>query len=537
MHTDYTLAATLADSLSLGPHWIYNQSKLQRVFPDGIFAFVDPISDYHPKRKAGQQTHVGDQLQLLRRSLILNDGFDAEGWRQDWVALMQDYDGYMDKATKETLASGGASPSGSDELAGASRLAPLLDSALPLAETIAAARAQATLTHGDPVVGDAAEFFVRAVFNLRSGADMEAALKQAAQDGAYQSLDVAGSLNLALASLNDDFRKVGSKMGLSCHMPEAFPLTLYFALRDEGDFTQTLSDNGLAGGDTSARAMVLAPLLLAANPDAVHPVLAKLSRQRLALLPGANRIQIPGHVGSLSGILEYPEGEPRAFALFAHCFTCGKDFLPEARITRALAQRGIATLRVDFTGLGRSEGDFAETSFVTNLYDLILAADWLRQNLVAPRLLVGHSLGGSAVYAAATQLPETRALVSIGAPSDPVHVTHLFGEQVSTIANDGEAEVMLGGRKFIIGKRFLTDLETYAHRDKLAELRNVNVLILHAPTDDVVGIDNAGQIFSAIKHPKSFVSLPKADHLLTEPGQAEYVAKLIEAWADQELDD
>lgn len=524
----YTHAALVADALSLGPHWIYNQSKIARLYPDGVTDFTDPGSQYHPNRKAGQFTHYGDQTAWLGDLLASGEGYDLDRWRRLWTSRMKDYDGFLDGASKDTLATDSLSPSSSNDLAGASRIAPLLDLGLSLDETITAARSQTSLTHGDPGVIDAAEFFVRSVFAIRDGLSISEAFDRAAAEGSYEELDPAAMLNQARQADPDDVMAEAGRLGLTCHNPEAFPLTLYLALLPGSNFRDTISLNGLAGGDTSARAMLLALLFAARDgaPDIDLPPADGPS----AMTPGSHRIEIPGPHGLLAGVLEWPEAEVRSYALFAHCFTCGKDFLPEKRLTVELAKRGIATLRIDFSGLGKSGGSFEETSFVTNLEDLIAAADWLREHHSAPALLVGHSLGGAAVLAAAARIDETRAVVTIGAPADPGHVTHLFEDAIPEIESEGVAEVKLAGRPFRIGKRFLDDLEAHAHDDTLESLRDIDVLILHSPTDKTVSIDNAGRIYSALKHPKSFVSLTGADHLLTRESDAQFVADLVAVW-------
>jgi alpha/beta superfamily hydrolase len=256
----------------------------------------------------------------------------------------------------------------------------------------------------------------------------------------------------------------------------------------------------------------------------------------VTLAPGSNPVEIPGSRAALAGVLEMPEGgEPKAFALFAHCFTCGKDFLPQKRITRALARSGIATLRFDFGGLGASEGQFAETSFLTNLDDSMAGAAWLEQHYRAPELLVGHSLGGAAVLAVAGKVPGVRAVATIGAPADPAHVTGLFPDQKATILSEGEADVKLAGRSFRVGRKFIEDLESFNHKSLLQGLRGIDVLILHSPLDQVVSIENAAENFALLKHPKSFISLAGADHLLLDAGAADYVAALIEVWARRSL--
>jgi putative redox protein len=245
------------------------------------------------------------------------------------------------------------------------------------------------------------------------------------------------------------------------------------------------------------------------------------------------RFDFPNARGqTLAALLHRPAGEPAAFALFAHCFTCGKDNLAAKRIAEALAERGIAVLRFDFTGLGASEGEFANTHFSSNIADLVAAADHLRRTERAPALLVGHSLGGAAVLAAAGQIPEAQAVATIAAPSDPGHVTGLFKDQVADIRAEGEREVLLAGRPFRIRREFLDDV---AEANLLARVKDLHkaLLVLQSPTDDTVGIDNASAIFVAARHPKSFVSLADADHLLTRRRDALYAAHVIAAWAER----
>src|SRR5215217_1414413 len=230
-----------------------------------------------------------------------------------------------------------------------------------------------------------------------------------------------------------------------------------------------------------------------------------------------------------------PEGAVQAYALFAHCFTCGKDVLAAKRIANALAGKGIAVLRFDFTGLGASEGEFANSTFSSNVADLVRAADHLRETRGAPALLIGHSLGGAAILAAAGQIPDARAVVTIAAPSDPVHVTHLFKDRLEDIRKHGAVEVQLAGRPFHIKREFLDDIAEHSLMAHVAKLHKA-LLIMHAPTDDTVGIDNATNIFIAAKHPKSFVSLAGADHLLSNKRDSVYVADVIAAWAERYVD-
>ena len=237
-----------------------------------------------------------------------------------------------------------------------------------------------------------------------------------------------------------------------------------------------------------------------------------------------------GH--KLAAALDLPDRKPLAYALFAHCFTCGKDVLAAKRIAVALATRGIAVLRFDFTGLGSSEGDFANSTFSSNVTDLVRAADHLRESRNAPALLIGHSLGGAAILAAAASIPEAKAVVTIAAPSDPAHVTGLFSDRIEDIRKAGKAEVSLAGRPFTIKREFLDDIAEQGLTTRLANLHKA-LLVMHAPTDDMVGIDNATRIFVAARHPKSFVSLAGADHLLSEKRDSSYVADVIAAWSSR----
>jgi uncharacterized OsmC-like protein/alpha-beta hydrolase superfamily lysophospholipase len=238
----------------------------------------------------------------------------------------------------------------------------------------------------------------------------------------------------------------------------------------------------------------------------------------------------------LAALLDSPVEPPRAYALFAHCFTCGKDVHAAKRIAEALTALGIAVLRFDFTGLGSSEGEFANTTFSSNVADLVAAADALRRTRRAPAILIGHSLGGAAVLAAAADVEEARAVVTINAPSDPAHVVGLFKHRIGEIDARDEIEVTLAGRPFRISRAFLDDIGQQRLRDRIAALHKA-LLVFHAPTDDTVGIENASYIFAAAKHPKSFVSLAGADHLLSRRSDATYVANVMRAWAERYLDE
>jgi putative redox protein len=249
------------------------------------------------------------------------------------------------------------------------------------------------------------------------------------------------------------------------------------------------------------------------------------------------RLEFPNAKGEkLAALLDLPLGKPAAFALFAHCFTCGKDNLAAKRIAERLAMCGIGVLRFDFTGLGTSEGNFADTHFSSNVDDLVAAADFLQTTHGAPAILIGHSLGGAAVLAAAHCIADARAVVTIAAPCDPAHVAGLFKDQVGKIREQGEVEVSLAGRPFRIKREFLDDISEQRITERVTNLRKA-LLIFHSPTDDTVSIDNASRIFLAAKHPKSFVSLAGADHLLSKKSDAVYVANVIAAWAERYLEE
>jgi putative redox protein len=247
------------------------------------------------------------------------------------------------------------------------------------------------------------------------------------------------------------------------------------------------------------------------------------------------RLQFAGHSGAtLAARLDLPNGPLRAYALFAHCFTCSKDLAAARRIAAELAREGIAVLRFDFTGLGSSEGEFASANFSSNVADLLSAADYLRHHYRAPSLLLGHSLGGAAVLAVAKDIPEVRAVATIGAPADVGHVLKNFGTSLEAIVKSGAAEVDLAGRKFLVKKQFVEDARAQRLKDAVAALKKP-LLILHAPLDQTVGIENATEIFLAARHPKSFVSLDKADHLLTNLEDAAFAGRIISGWLTRYL--
>ncbi len=248
------------------------------------------------------------------------------------------------------------------------------------------------------------------------------------------------------------------------------------------------------------------------------------------------RFTFPGHDGQqLAARLDLPDGPVLATALFAHCFTCSKDIPAARRIAARLSGMGIAVLRFDFTGLGHSEGEFENTNFTTNVQDLVAASAELARRDMCPSLIIGHSLGGAAVLKAAPEMKNIKAVVTIGAPFDPEHVTHNFGDALPKIIRDGVAEVSLGGRPFRISNDFLEDVAKGKLTPAIGSL-NAALLVLHAPRDATVSVDNASEIFLAAKHPKSFVTLDKADHLLSDAADAEYVADVICSWGSRYID-
>ena len=248
------------------------------------------------------------------------------------------------------------------------------------------------------------------------------------------------------------------------------------------------------------------------------------------------RLTFQGHSGhTLAARLDLPEGPHLATALFAHCFTCSKDIPAARRISGRLAAMGIAVLRFDFTGLGHSKGEFSNTNFTTNVQDIMAACAALDERGMAPGLLIGHSLGGAAVLKAAPDMAGIKAVVTIGAPDDPAHVTHNFADALPEIMTHGVAQVSLGGRPFKIDQQFIDDVSKGELLPSISKLKAA-LLILHSPIDDTVGIENASEIFLAARHPKSFVTLDDADHLITNPEDAEYAAEVIASWSQRYLD-
>jgi putative redox protein len=247
----------------------------------------------------------------------------------------------------------------------------------------------------------------------------------------------------------------------------------------------------------------------------------------------SKKIEFKGSTGeTLSAKVDLPEGDPKSYALFAHCFTCSKDLKAVGHITKALAGCGIATLRFDFTGLGQSAGDFADTNFSSNVDDLVKAYEFMNDELKAPSILIGHSLGGAAVLQASHKMDSVKAVATIGAPAEPAHVKDNFEMSLDEIKEKGYAKVSLAGRPFTIKKQFLDDLDE-ARMKKFIHNLGKALIIFHSPIDNTVGIDNAQKIFIAAKHPKSFISLDKADHLLSEKEDSMYVGKVLATWAEK----
>jgi len=249
------------------------------------------------------------------------------------------------------------------------------------------------------------------------------------------------------------------------------------------------------------------------------------------------RLSFPNRNGhDLSASLDLPIGEhPQAYAIMAHCFTCGKNLTGERNMSRALTQHGLGVLRFDFAGIGESEGEFFDSNFSTNVADIMDAAAFLEEAYEAPQLLVGHSLGGAAVLMAGSQLPSVKAIATVGAPAEPEHVKHLFAAVEHQLRAEGEAQIMVGGRPFTLKKHFLEDIENTALRDVIRDLDKA-LLVLHAPHDQIVGIDNARKIYEAAMHPKSFLTLDTADHLLLNKQDSLYAGRMIANWASHYLD-
>jgi putative redox protein len=236
----------------------------------------------------------------------------------------------------------------------------------------------------------------------------------------------------------------------------------------------------------------------------------------------------------LSAVLELPDNTPVAYAIFAHCFGCSKDMIATTRIARSLTKSGIAVLRFDFTGLGSSSGDFADTTFSSNVKDLMSAAAYLREKYAAPQLIIGHSLGGAAAIMTASLVPEIKAVATIGAPSNPGHVSHIFSSKMDEIIEKGQAKIKLGGRELTITREYVEDIKEHCLESILPDLKRA-LIIFHSPIDEIVDLDHARILYKAARHPKSFVSIDGGDHLLTNKRDSEFVATILGAWAKRYL--
>jgi len=468
-------------------------------------------------------------------------------WKARWQEELLDYDGYLDSATKVTqqaLQKGLNTASESNDLAGAARIAPLLLAPNLLSESarVEAARAQTAMTHGDAQVIDAAEYFMRLTCRILAGESMNQAMAHL-RGRSFGDLPLEAWTQQAEDLLQMDTTKALVKLGLNCHMEQCFPSTMYLLLKHGDDLQEALLENVMAGGDSAARGMILGMVLGARHTLAPLPSLwleqmektaeiqVQLNDLRRTQQEPSRKLEFPNAQGDmLAARLEHPEGEARAFAVFAHCFTCGKDIAAASRISRALSKQGYAVLRFDFTGLGNSDGDFSNSSFSSNIEDLIAAVGFLKEQYTAPDLLVGHSLGGAAVLAAATQLPDLKGVVTIGAPYEASHLRELLKPAIPELEAKGDAEIDLAGRSFHLKKQFLDDIDAHKPEELLKDMR-ADLLIFHSPVDTVVPINNAGNIFSAAKHPKSFISLNQADHLLQKSADSQSVADMIAAWA------
>ena len=588
------LGSFMGDAIALGPHWDYNAGRIARVFGHINGYTDPPADGYHPGKRAGDFTHYGDQMLVLLRSMTQRGNhFNLAGFYGDWRAMWKDYGGFVDKATKQTLENmsngqdAGQCGSDSNDLSGASRMAPILALAqadTPLSQLITDVGAQTAMTHGDIEVIESSAYFATVTHRVLQGAPPQVALSETA-DEEFAGLPAREWLDAALALLEEDSVTALGKLGLTCHAQDAFQSTVYIIAKYADNFTGALIENTMAGGDSAARGMLVGMVLGAAHGTEVipkpwikrlragkeilelvgaAPPKKKLKKQKTEEgrksgppplpevpppaipaspppLPVAgsptkqapsSRVEFLNRKGqTLVGSLEKPgDSAPEAYAIFAHCFTCSKDIAAASRISRGLARRGIAVLRFDFTGLGNSEGDFANTNFSSNVTDLVAAADFLRDMHSAPEILIGHSLGGAAVLAAALQIPETNGVITIGAPADPAHVENLFSESLSAISSEGKAQVELGGRTFTIERQFLDDIRASGQSEIIAKL-GASLLVMHSPEDNTVAIENGLRIFEAASYPKSFVSLEGADHLLTRHEDSEYVAELISAWS------
>ena len=471
------LGSFIGDALSMGSLWIYNPKMIERKFGRVTDYNLPEANKYHPKKESGDFTHYGDQTLMLLESIADQRAFDLSDFSTRWQQLFNNYEGYVDGATKETLdhlSSGIAAEkagSSSNDLAGASRIAPLLIAYAQkdFNEVQSVVEEQTAMTHNDAQVIESATFFARVVFRIFEGIGVEEAIEYAALFD-YNHLPAEEWLELAINHLELDSVSALQKLGQDCHINHAFPATLYLLLKYGDSFETANIENIMAGGDSAARGLIIGMVLgskygLENIPEKWITDLnafTTIDKYFKTLFPENKVTQSSVEGGKISFInnegieldarLEQPSETPKAIALFAHCFTCSKEIAAATRISRALAGKGFAVLRFDFTGLGNSDGDFANTNFSSNIQDLVSAADFLRENISAPSLLIGHSLGGTAVIAAGSQIPEIKGIVTIGAPSDPSHISHLFKSKLEKIETEGEATVLLAGREFRVKK-------------------------------------------------------------------------------------
>ena len=560
----------LGDAHSLAAHWVYNPKKIERDF-GRITEIISPQTNkYHSAKQLGEFTHYGDQTILLASSIIKREDFQLGGFIDDWKSFWDDYPGYLDGATKGTLenlekgADINSVGSDSNDISAAGRLVPLVVRYHSEADqTLIQSNVEQTkATHADPQVIDSARFFALLIKQILQGESLSSAMQHTLSKQ-YESLPATDWVKLAREQLENPTGKAMEKLGLTCHVDDAFPAVIYFIEKYSDSYEDAIIENTMAGGDSAARGLLIGAVLGAlrgikqvppnwlnklhnkSNIDNLYNDLLEINRAlsssgTSAKTPASGQILFQNNRGeALAGRLSVPKNTPRAAVLFAHCFTCSKDIAAASRISKTLMSEDIVVLRFDFTGIGNSDGDFANTNFSSNIEDLLSAEKYLRSQFDLPLILVGHSLGGTAILAAATRLQEQgikiAGAVSIAAPSDPTHVTHLFSSSMDEINRDGCAVIDLAGREFKIKKQFIEDLSDQQLLNELPELR-VPLLIFHSPVDNVVSIKHAKNIFSSAKHPKSFISLDTADHLLTKVKDSQYVASMIGAWASRAVE-
>lgn len=549
----------IGDAISLGVHWIYDADKIQKLH-GRIADYVDPSDNrYHAKRKRGDLSHYGDQALALMRSLEGGAGFSLPAFAERWQAMWPHYSGYVDGATKDTLnnlESGqplDSVGSKSNDLAGAGRIAPLLVALSESSEDdlAAAARAQTAFTHNDPGVVEAAEFFARLTRRVLEGDAVEEIIEKLAATGDFPNLGLEDALDAVRKGLFFPASEALPAFGLTCHLPDALPATIFLLIKHGDDLETALIENAMAGGDSAARGLLLGLVLGAAHGFSAIParwvtglnagaeLVAWMASQDCGCGidavpdPGTNKVEFTNREGhTLSAKLDWPPNgaKPTAVAIFAHCFTCTKDLPAIARISRALGEEGVAVLRFDFTGLGGSAGEFSDTNFSSNVEDLVAAAEYLEKRVGAPDLLIGHSLGGAAAIAAARRIRSVRGIATIGTPSEPAHLGEVLSETRTKALADGQSDVEIGGLGYTLKRQFFEDIQSQNVLGSLKEFDG-SLLVLHSPLDRTVDVDHAAKLFMAARHPKSFVSLDEADHLLTRPADSRFAAKVIAAWA------